>query len=161
MCILKLHLSLCAFCSKNYKANHMETFVLHFLDWFFFIFHLALVLFNLLGWIWKTTRFWNLVVLLLTFLSWFGLGLFYGIGFCPLTEWHFQVLRELGRVGLPTSYISYLIYRITLWMPPQNMVDFATMIGAFGAFAISITLNIKDWKKKRREKMAREGIAAR
>ena len=128
----------------------MENLLLHFLDWFFFIFHLALVLFNLLGWIWKRTRVWNLVVLLITFFSWFGLGLFYGIGFCPLTEWHWQVLRELGRTGLPTSYISYLIYRITQFMPPQIVVDYATMIGAFGAFVVSLALNIRDWRHRKK-----------
>lgn len=128
----------------------MENLLLHFLDWFFFIFHLALVLFNLLGWIWKRTRVWNLVVLLITFFSWFGLGLFYGIGFCPLTEWHWQVLRELGRTGLPTSYISYLIYRITLFMPPQIVVDYATMIGAIGAFAVSLALNIRGWRQRKK-----------
>lgn len=128
----------------------MENFLLHFLDWFFFIFHLALVLFNLLGWIWKRTRVWNLAVLLITFFSWFGLGLFYGIGFCPITEWHWQVLRELGHTGLPTSYISYLIYRITQFMPPQVIVDYATMIGALGAFAVSLVLNIRDWRHRRK-----------
>ena len=128
----------------------MENLLLHFLDWFFFIFHLALVLFNLLGWIWKRTRVWNLVVLLITFFSWFGLGLFYGIGFCPLTEWHWQVLRELGRTGLPASYISYLIYRITLFMPPQIVVDYATMIGAIGAFAVSLALNIRGWRQRKK-----------
>jgi hypothetical protein len=113
-------------------------------DWFFFVFHLALVLFNLFGWIWRKTRKWNLLALLLTFASWFFLGLFYGIGFCPLTEWHWQILRELGRTGLPPSYVSYLIYRVSGHELPANLVDNATVAGAFIAFFISLTLNIRD-----------------
>ncbi|HSV87775.1 MAG TPA: DUF2784 family protein [Bacteroidales bacterium] len=129
----------------------METFWLNVLDWFFFVFHLALVLFNLLGWIWKKTRLWNLIVLFLTLFSWFGLGVFYGFGFCPITEWHWQVLGKLGQTGLPNSYISYLIYRITTIVPPQLLVDYATMIGAFLAFIISSYLNVRDWVARKKQ----------
>ncbi len=115
-----------------------------FLDIFFFVFHLALVVFNLFGWIWKKTRFWNLIALLLTLASWFLLGLFYGIGYCPLTEWHWQILRELGETGLPSSYINYLIFRITGQTLPARLVDNITVIAAFIAFVLSLTLNIRD-----------------
>jgi len=128
----------------------VENFWLHLLDWFFFFFHLALVLFNLLGWIWKKTRLWNLIVLLLTLFSWFGLGIFYGFGFCPITEWHWQVLRKLGQTGLPDSYISYLIYRITSFLPPQLLVDYATLIGALLAFIVSTYLNSRDWLARKK-----------
>lgn len=36
-----------------------------FLDKFFFVFHSALIVFNLFGWIWRKTRAANLVVVLL------------------------------------------------------------------------------------------------
>jgi len=124
-------------------------FIYHLLDWFFFLFHLGFVVFNLTGWIWKKTRLANLVALSLTFASWFILGIFYGIGFCPLTEWHWQVLDKLGRTDLPTSYISYLIYRLSGLSVDQSLVDFATVAGAFVAFAISVFLNIKDWLRKK------------
>src|SRR6056297_243756 len=82
------------------------------LDYFFVIFHSALIIFNLFGWIWKKTRKANLVTLILTGLSWFALGVFYGIGFCPLTEWHWQVLTKLGERNLPVSYTEYLVNRL-------------------------------------------------
>ncbi|MEI6124574.1 MAG: DUF2784 domain-containing protein [Bacteroidota bacterium] len=85
----------------------------HLLDYFFLIFHTAFTLFNIVGWIWKKTRVANLVTLSATALSWFGLGIFYGIGFCPLTQWHWQVLEKLGNHNLPYSYIQYLVYRLT------------------------------------------------
>jgi len=126
----------------------MDYFFLQFLDWFFFLFHLCLVVFNLFGWIWKKTRRWNLLALLLTFSSWFLLGLIYGMGFCPFTEWHWQVLYKLGETGLPDSYISYLITRTTGIIPPQGLVDKATLGGAFLAFFISLVLNIRDRIRK-------------
>ena len=56
------------------------------IDLFFVVFHTSLTLFNALGWIGYKTRKLNLVTLLLTGGSWFILGIFYGIGYCPLTE---------------------------------------------------------------------------
>ena len=126
----------------------MEIFY-HAADLFFLVFHTVLTLFNFLGWIWKKTRKLNLITLSLTGASWFLLGLFYGIGFCPLTEWHFQVLRKLGQENLPVSYIKYLIERLAGWEVGAHFVDVATGVGFFVALVISIVLNLKDWKKPR------------
>jgi hypothetical protein len=83
-----------------------------FLDYFFLIFHTALIIFNLFGWIWQKTRKANLITLLLTGSSWFILGIFYGIGYCPLTDWHWDVLYKLGKTNLPYSYVTYLFNRL-------------------------------------------------
>jgi|SRR6056297_872411 len=122
-------------------------FWLKAVDLFFLIFHTVLTLFNLTGWLWKKTRKLNLVTLLLTGASWFILGLFYGMGYCPLTEWHFQILHKLGESDLPYSYIDYLIERLTGADFSAQLVDTATGIGFFLALAISVTLNIRDWRK--------------
>ena len=118
-------------------------------DLFFLIFHTVLTLFNLTGWIWKKTRRLNLITLLLTGASWFILGLFYGIGYCPLTEWHFHILEKLGETNLPYSYIDYLIERLTGVDFDAQLVDLATGVGFFLALIISAILNIRKWKKKR------------
>jgi len=117
-------------------------------DLFFLIFHTVLTLFNLTGWIWKKTRRINLITLLLTGGSWFILGLFYGIGYCPLTEWHFQILRKLGESNLPYSYIDYLIERLTGIDFNAQLVDTATGVGFFLALLISVYLNIRDYRKQ-------------
>ena len=118
----------------------------HFLDFFFLIFHTFLTLFNLLGWIWKKTRKANLITLILTGLSWFVLGIFYGIGYCPLTDWHWQVLEKLGKHDLPYSYIKYLIYRLTSLDANATVVEYATVIGFFIALIMSVILNIRDYR---------------
>lgn len=112
-----------------------------FLDIFFVVFHSTLIVFNLFGWIWKRTRRLNLITLLLTGASWFILGIFYGIGFCPLTDWHWQVLEKLGRTGLPDSYIAYLIQRLTGLTPNGEWVDVLTAGLYFLALAISFYMN--------------------
>ncbi len=124
--------------------------MLKFLDIFFVIFHTTLILFNLFGWIWKPTRKANLITLSLTFLAWFGLGIFYGIGYCPVTDWHWNVLNQLGQTDLPNSYISYLVLRISGIKPNDTIVDVMTMSLFLIAFGSSIFLNIRDMKEKRR-----------
>lgn len=118
----------------------------HFIDFFFLIFHSFLTFFNLLGWIWKKTRKANLITLLLTGLSWFVLGIFFGIGYCPLTEWHWQVLEKLGKHDLPYSYIKYLVYRLTSLDADATLVEYATTIGFFVALIMSVILNIRDFR---------------
>ncbi len=123
-------------------------FWVHVLDYFFLVFHTALTLFNILGWIWKKTRLANFITLSLTALSWFGLGLFYGIGFCPLTEWHWQVLEKLGQHNLPYSYITYIIHRLTGLEVNDRLVEVSTAVVFFLSFFISGYLNFFLRKKK-------------
>ena len=117
------------------------------LDYFFLIFHAALSLFNVLGWIWQQTRRYNLVLLLLTGSSWVFLGFFYGFGYCPLTDWHWQVLHALGRQDLPASYITYLLERLTGLDLPGRLVD-VLVTGSFtAALILSAWLNIRDYRR--------------
>lgn len=124
--------------------------LLQIADIFFLVFHTSLTVFNLLGWLWKTIRKLNLITLSLTGASWFILGLFYGIGYCPLTDWHFQVLRKLGHYDLPASYLQYLTERLIGLKVEATTVDMATAIGFFIALGASIALNFRDRKKSTR-----------
>ena len=125
-----------------------------FLDIFFTAFHSLLVLFILFGWIWKKTRRLNLICILLTAASWLGLGIFYGLGYCPLTDWHFNILRRLGYTDLPNSYLSFLFTRLTGLQIDQSLVDAVTLWGLVIALMISIFLNFRKgfqrawWRKK-------------
>jgi hypothetical protein len=121
---------------------------MRFLDIFFTVFHTVLVLFNLFGWIWKKTRVANLITLLLTAGSWVILGIFYGWGYCPLTDWHFSILRNLGYTDLPDSYLSFLFTRLTGLPIDQSLVDTVTLWGLIIALAISLYLNLRHWFKR-------------
>ena len=118
---------------------------MQFLDKFLTVFHTCLILFNLFGWIWKKTRRLNLICLLLTAGSWLILGIFYGLGYCPLTDWHFNILERLGHTDLPSSYISFLVTRLTGLHPEQSLVDAATAWGLILALMASLYLNFKNW----------------
>ena len=123
-----------------------------FLDYFFLIFHTALTLFNLIGWIWKKTRLANFITLMLTGFAWFGLGIFYGIGYCPLTDWHWNVLEKLGRHDLPNSYITYIIQRLTGFEANPHIVEISTVVGFVIAVIMSVFLNFF-WKQKKKKSL--------
>ena len=119
-----------------------------FLDKFFFIFHSALILLILFGWIWRKTRIANFIVVLLTAFSWFILGIWYGFGFCPSTEWHWQVRMKLGHYDMPSSYTKFLIDSLTGMDVNEKLVDiFAVLFLTLALFA-SVLTNVRDWRKK-------------
>ena len=113
-------------------------------DWFFVVFHSSLILFNLFGWIWRKTRKAHFITISLTLLSWGFLGIWYGWGYCPLTDWHWQVLEKLGKTDLPNSYISYLLDRVLGWDPGEKWVDTGTLVLTLWAFGMAVWMN---WKK--------------
>ncbi|MGY6742561.1 MAG: DUF2784 domain-containing protein [Cecembia sp.] len=116
-------------------------------DYFFTIFHSLLIVFNLFAWIWKPLRKWHLWTISLTFASWGILGIWYGWGYCPLTDWHWDILQKKGIYNLPNSYISYLIARILKLQLPASMVDTLTLLLALAALILSIWVNFFKNKK--------------
>lgn len=127
----------------------MHNLYWYILDIFFVVFHTLFILFNLTGWIWKRTLTLHLVTVLLTGGSWLILGLFYGLGYCPLTDWHFTVLNKLGKHNLPLSYIQYLIERLTGADLSAQLIDIATLVGYLLVLALSIYFNFFSSKKHR------------
>ncbi len=127
----------------------MSRTALQAIDIGFFVFHTVLVLFNLLGWAWKKTRRWNLATLILTSISWFVLGIWYGVGYCVCTDLHFQVRRQLGYHDDSPTYIHFLVKTITGVSMDPGLVQTITAIGFVFALVMSIALNVRDWRKTR------------
>lgn len=110
-------------------------------DYFFLVFHTGLIVFNLTGWIWRPLRKWHLACIVLTFASWLLLGIWYGLGYCPLTDWHWDILRQQGIRGLPDSYVGYLLERLLGLSMKAELVDGFTVGFAVLALALSIKVN--------------------
>jgi hypothetical protein len=120
-----------------------------FLNVFFFVFHSGLILFVLFGWTWKKTRLVNLVVILLVAFSWFVLGLRYGYGYCPSTDWHWQVRARMGYPDMPSSYTKFLVDSFTGWNVDQTVVDVFTLALLVFALGASLLVNLRDMRRKR------------
>jgi hypothetical protein len=127
-----------------------------FLNIFFFVFHTCIVLFIVFGWTWKKTRLANLILIVLTAFSWFFLGIWYGFGYCPCTDWHWQVRMKLGLYDTSTSYLEFLVEKLTGLDVSRAHVDILAVVFLVAAFCLSIVLNVRDLKKKKTKIKSRE-----
>ncbi len=121
-----------------------------FLNIFFFVFHSTVIIFNLFGWIWKKTRLANLIVILLTVFSWTILGIWYGFGYCPCTDWHWQVREKLGYFDLPSSYTKFLIDSLTGLDVRETVANTLSVTLLALALVASIFTNVRDWRRKQK-----------
>ena len=78
-------------------------------DLFFNVLHIMIILINSLGWIFNITLKPSLYLILITLSCWTLLGIFQGIGFCPLTYMHSHYLYANYEFHLPFSYLDYLL----------------------------------------------------
>ena len=125
------------------------TSLYHIADVFFFAFHVALIFFNLFGWIFKPTRKWNLITLGLTAFSWIVLGIFFGFGYCFLTDWHWEIREKLGYTTPYNSYIHFLIETLFDVQVSARLVDLCTAIFFVAALTMSVISN-RDLLRKRK-----------
>lgn len=100
--------------------------------------HVIIILFNLFGWIWPITRKAHFICITLTAASWFLLGTWFGMGYCPITDWQWHVKQQLGEKDLPASFIKYYADKITGSDISATVVDVATGI----CFAIAALLSV-------------------
>jgi hypothetical protein len=109
----------------------------------FFVFHTSWIAFTCLGWSWRRTRGWHLVVVSLTALSWFGLGAWYGWGYCPFTDWHWRVRARLGHHD-PPSYVQLLILEFTGIDLGATGADILAVITLAAVAVMSVVLYRRD-----------------
>ena len=122
----------------------------------FHVLHMLLILFHLFGWLWRPLRPYHFASLNLTLLSWTVLGFFFGFGYCPLTEWHWQSLMASGlaRSELPNSYVTY-VFMLTLDQkePPRNelVFDVVVAVATVGVWIVSFVLLRRDFCSSHKE----------
>lgn len=121
---------------------------LQILDVFLTICHMVIVGFNLLGWIWKKTRMANFIVMTITAACWFILGIWYGIGYCPVTDWQWQIKEKLGERDLPNSFVKYWADKLTGTDVNTQFIDVLIAVCFAVALIISVYLNFFAKQKK-------------
>jgi hypothetical protein len=103
---------------KNFQfdddiLNMASVSTLQFLNIFLDFFHLSLIILMLFGWLIPRLRKIHLIVALLIGFTWLIFLQSKGIGYCIITDWHWQVLTRLGKTNIPETYSQYLIERLT------------------------------------------------
>lgn len=115
--------------------------MLALLDVLFTIIHLMLIGFNLLGWLWPRTRKLHLICVGATAFSWLILGWWFGLGYCPITDWQWQIKEKLGEQNLPNSFVKYWADKITGQDIAPSVVDTATAVFFGLAVLLSVYVN--------------------
>jgi hypothetical protein len=125
---------------KNYLL------MLRLLDALLTLLHLIIIGFNLTGWIWSRTRRLHLIVAGLTASSWFVLGIWYGMGYCPITDWQWRVKERLGERNLPASFITYYADKISGRHFSDQVINMVTV--SLFAIAVAGSLYFNFFKKR-------------
>jgi hypothetical protein len=113
----------------------------HLLDIGLTMIHILLMIFNLTGWIWPRTRKLHLITLIATATSWFILGIWYGFGYCPLTDWHWSIKERMGETNLPNSFVKYIADKITGNEVNSSLIDAVTIGGLLFAITAAVYVN--------------------
>jgi hypothetical protein len=77
-----------------------------------------------------------------TLFSWLVLGLKYGLGYCFLTDWHWDIKRKLGETDLPASFVKYFLDKYTFFDISAATVDLVTGISFGIVVLIAVFLNL-------------------
>jgi hypothetical protein len=122
--------------------------MLKFLDILLTLAHFAIIGFNLFGWISPRTRKAHLIVVGATAFSWFILGIWFGWGYCPITEWQWNVKGKLGETNLPNSFIKYYVDKISGKDVNPWLVDMVTLVTFLAVIALAVYQNFFRRKMK-------------
>ena len=134
----------------SFRGLQMNLSMLQFLDVLLTIVHLAITGFNLFGWIPKATRKAHLISILCTAASWFLLGIWFGFGYCPFTDWQWRVKEELGERNLPSNFIEYFAEKVTGKDFDAQFVS--KMIGICFALVSIISIYLNFFKRRKQNK---------
>jgi hypothetical protein len=112
--------------------------MLKLLDVLLTILHLVIILFNLFGWMFSSTRKLHLISIILTAASWFILGIWFGMGYCPITDWQWNVKEKLGEHNLPSNFIEYFAEKISGRDLSSQLINTAIAV----CFALAAILSV-------------------
>lgn len=108
-------------------------------------FHAGIILFTLFGWAFQSTRFANLILILLMLGSWYILGIWFGEGYCPVTECHWKIRRKMRNSRISDSYIKLVLDKLTGRDLDSRKVSVYTLVITLTAGAVSLVMNIRDF----------------
>jgi len=123
--------------------------MLQTLDLLLFAVHCIVISFNLTGWIWTCTRRWHLASVGLTLFSWLAMGIWYGLGYCVLTDWHWQIKQELGETNLPNSFLIYLFNDVMGLGLETSFINRGAGTAIAVVTLLSAVLNFCDYRQHR------------
>ena len=89
----------------------------------------------------QKTRKLHLITLGATAASWFILGIWYGWGYCPITDWQWDVKEKLGETNLPASFIKYFADKIAGKDLSESLVEKVTLFSFILIIGVTVYVN--------------------
>ena len=104
-------------------------------------FHAVVIAFTVFGWWVPQLRLFHLLFILATLACWYIVGLWLGLGWCPVTDLHWRIKAVLGEGRPQVTYIHFVISRLGLgWA--ASRVDRVVLATTLAVTALSIGLNV-------------------
>lgn len=77
---------------------------------------------------------------MLTLGSWFVLGHWLGVGYCPITDWHWRIKDTFGEGRPPGSYIQLVLEKASRRRLNGALIDQTVLVGTLLIGAVSLIL---------------------
>jgi len=111
------------------------------MDFILRLVHIFIVVFCVIGWLHPDTRIYNLILVILIALSWFGLGIYQGLGYCIVTDIQWKVKQKLGQKPATKSFIKYELDNLTGRNVSEAHTNLFTQIGFYLSAVASVYSN--------------------
>ena len=128
--------------SSNFKTSQANI-ILYMMNILFHLVHLGIIFFFLFGWLWQKTLTAHFILSILILLSWCGLGLLYGFGYCLVTDIQWKIKKRMGDEPSTEYYIKYMLDKMTGLNTNPNTVNAITTYTFFIILVFSTALVIK------------------
>lgn len=103
--------------------------------------HVSIIVFVLVGWVFPSLRRFHFVLLVLILSSWFILGRWLGVGYCPISDWHWKLKGSLGEGRPEGTYIHHVLQKLTGKTLNSPRVDKMTTLVTLTLATLSLVLN--------------------
>ena len=107
---------------------------------FFHLVHLAIIFFFLFGWLLSQTILAHFILSILILLSWYGLGIFFGFGYCLITDIQWKIKKRMDQEPYTEYYIKYMLDKMTGLDLNPNTVNAITTYTFFVILLFSTAL---------------------
>ena len=128
--------------SSNFKTSQANI-ILYMMNILFHLVHLGIIFFFLFGWLWQKTLTAHFILSILILVSWCGLGLLYGFGYCLVTDIQWKIKKRMGDEPSTEYYIKYMLDKMTGLNTNPNTVNAITTYTFFIILVFSTALVIK------------------
>jgi hypothetical protein len=126
---------------EHQPPRGLTRWALRFADRGLYALHLTTTTIIVFGWIPPATRMLNWYLIVATFVSWLGLGLMFGFGFCLFTSIQSRIRRRLGEGEVMDSFMKDVFDRLTgRDLNPQH-VEIVTQAVFYACAAASFYVN--------------------